>query len=578
MIKCMTAIAATTAVALTMALLVGVVVIDTKTSQTSYIQSYLQRKLTYFGTPASSSVVPPPLPNRATRGRSSYSAAAYIGNPGSEYRVAARDIYYFNNDDTDDGYDDDYHYSYNNDDDYSSHVNPNHGGHYITDQHYFSDDTYSYEYKPVKGEYITPTKGGYGGRQGRPLSDIRFNKCPPIIELEGYQMQTNAWRYKPSRDYIKGVHSMVFPLMPADYPLTNGNEKVTLLRTETMADSIVLLGDYQLHGMGSNGNTKDADYWLSHAHNTPYYPGDSGGHFWHELREVVDLQIARRAGNLPSNYNHWPDTWKDKTTLTDMALAVKGEYPGFHQATIIKQLFTEGIEMHRDMSPFRSVVDFVGTEVRMAAINVWTIDAVAALDFMLKWHVGMPRPEEVVWLISTEGGYTSDPNNGAVPEDLVTRIKSMNLQHAAEFTAYEADGCPMHPSYPAMHSAASTCSYWIPALCKITALQYCESLRVDYATAYARTVAGVHYPMDNIAGLNIGQRIVQEQLPTYMAEQFGYNAEMVRTRLKALAFDWGTFDSKACTIAGMAVGEFLTNAYNTGSGTGTGSGATSGYS
>ena len=76
----------------------------------------------------------------------------------------------------------------------------------------------------------------------------------------------------------------------------------------------------------------------------------------------------------------------------------------------------------------------------------------------------------------------------------------MQLQHAAEFTAYEEDGCPMHPSYPAMHSAASTCSYWIPALCRITAAQYCEALRVDYATAYARTVAGVHYPMDNIVG------------------------------------------------------------------------------
>ena len=41
-----------------------------------------------------------------------------------------------------------------------------------------------------------------------------------------------------------------------------------------------------------------------------------------------------------------------------------------------------------------------------------------------------------------------------------------------------------------------------------------------------------------------------------------------------LAFDWKTFDSKACTIDGMAVGEFLTKAYTAGSGS---SGSTSGY-
>ena len=179
------------------------------------------------------------------------------------------------------------------------------------------------------------------------------------------------------------------------------------------------------------------------------------------------------------------------SSLTDIANAVKGEYPGYHQATIIEQMFKDGIEMHRDMSPFRSAVDFVGTEVRMASINIWSVEEVAAIDFMLKWNVGMPRPEEVVWLIAN-GGFTTE--NDDIPADIVTLIKSMNLSHAAEFTAYE-DGSPMHPSYPAMHSAASTCSYWIPAICKITPDQYCEALRVDYATSYARTVAGVHYRM-----------------------------------------------------------------------------------
>ena len=93
----------------------------------------------------------------------------------------------------------------------------------------------------------------------------------------------------------------------------------------------------------------------------------------------------------------------------------------------------------------------------------------------------------MAWLIAS-GAFTTEDG---VPQDIVEELKSMNLQHAADFTAYE-DGSPMHPSWPAMHAAASVCSFWLPAIAKITPEQYCEALRVDYAVAYARTVAGVH--------------------------------------------------------------------------------------
>ena len=62
-----------------------------------------------------------------------------------------------------------------------------------------------------------------------------------------------------------------------------------------------------------------------------------------------------------------------------------------------------------------------------------------------------------------------------------------------------------------MHSAGSTVSYWLPAIAQITGEDYCEALRVDYAVSYGRTVARVHYQLDNLAGLNIGQRLVRAQ-------------------------------------------------------------------
>jgi hypothetical protein len=176
-------------------------------------------------------------------------------------------------------------------------------------------------------------------------------------------------------------------------------------------------------------------------------------------------------------------------------------------------------------------------EVRMAGINTWAVDTIAPISFLLKWHAGVPRPEEVAWLIYS-GLY--DENDG-VPADLVELIKSFQLKNAIEFTAYTG-GSPMHPSWPAMHSVASTCSIWIPVIAKLTPEQYCEALRVDYGVSYARTVAGVHYEQDNLAGLNLGMLIMMEKLPDMLYEKYGADPVKVRDRLEYLYFDWKDFD------------------------------------
>merc|ERR1711992_24654 len=102
----------------------------------------------------------------------------------------------------------------------------------------------------------------------------------------------------------------------------------------------------------------------------------------------------------------------------------------------------------------------------------------------------------------------------------------MNLKNSHDFTHYKSSGCPTHPSWPAMHSAGSTMSFWLPAVAKLTGEQYCESLRVDYAVSYGRTVAGVHYEQDNIAGLNIGQNI-HKDLPDELADKYGYDKVII---------------------------------------------------
>ena len=389
------------------------------------------------------------------------------------------------------------------------------------------------------------------------LQDSRFNKLPAVMDKDSVSSTT----------YVGGVHKAIFPLLPEDFrPLEKS--KAMILKQETKADSVVISGDLQLYG--SDG---EVDHWLSEdpitgATVNPVFPGMEG--FWDELEQVVVAQISREEGQVAQE--GWPETWMDRSmvnlspwqsdqtygnlTYADVAQAVNGEYPAYHQQIFLKLLFSQGVISTDLGQPFRSNVDFVGKVVRLGEINTWAFEVVAPVNFMLKWHFGMPRPEEMAYKISM-GDYTEEDQ---VPSDLVHLIRSMNLQNAHDFTAYKNKGSPFHPSFPAMHSAGSTCSFWLAALCQLSGEQFLEALRVDYAVAMGRTVAGVHYVQDNLVGLNLGQRILREKLPGFLSEMYGYDPELVRERLNRLSFDWKDFDSARGTIAGVPVADFLNEA------------------
>lgn len=166
------------------------------------------------------------------------------------------------------------------------------------------------------------------------------------------------------------------------------------------------------------------------------------------------------------------------------------------------------------------------------------------MNFYIKWYVGRPRPEEVAYAIATRQMSYDD----GVPPDVVQLIDMFHLETPEEFTAYP-EGAPRHPAWPAMHSAASSASFWLAVILDLSPEQYCEALRVDYAVAFARTCAGVHYPTDNIAGLNLGQAIIADLLPDHLAEVYGSDPDKVRAKIDKLRFDWNDFDSYSCTGA-----------------------------
>ena len=125
---------------------------------------------------------------------------------------------------------------------------------------------------------------------------------------------------------------------------------------------------------------------------------------------------------------------------------------------------------------------------------------------------------------------------------------------ATHFTAYRP-GSPVHPSYPAMHSAASNWSFVSQIIYKATAQMVCEAIKVDYAVSKARTVAGVHFITDNIDGLNIGQEQAARFLEYYFMEMGG-DINYIRQKIADKRFDWRDVKMNLlpedCTVATAA--------------------------
>jgi hypothetical protein len=116
--------------------------------------------------------------------------------------------------------------------------------------------------------------------------------------------------------------------------------------------------------------------------------------------EVLDIQEDRRSSTAsPADLILLPDIWTGKS-LDDVAEAVHGEHPASHPLELVKTFFDQqDLQIDYDILPFRSQRDFVGLEVRMADMMTWAFAAVAPTNFLMKWSVGRPRPEEIAMQI-----------------------------------------------------------------------------------------------------------------------------------------------------------------------------------
>ena len=56
----------------------------------------------------------------------------------------------------------------------------------------------------------------------------------------------------------------------------------------------------------------------------------------------------------------------------------------------------------------------------------------------------------------------------------------------------------------------------------------------------------VHFPADNIAGLNLGQELLARELPDYLNERWGSNRQAVINKINSLRFDWADYENGPC--------------------------------
>lgn len=261
----------------------------------------------------------------------------------------------------------------------------------------------------------------------------------------------------------------------------------------------------------------------------PSHPGDPG--YFAELEKVVDIQLARREGaGVEALLQDRVPKLFEGYSLEQAAVAVHKDLPSDWPTALLKQFLQEGARFDKSVVPQLSQNDFVNTIVTASGVLSMATAAVSPSAFACKWHEGRARPEEAIWAIHRG-------ELAGAPQSLKDKIAALKLTKAEEATAYP-EGAPRHPSWPAMHSAASISSMVLAVLLDLDETQLQEARNLDYAVATFRTAAGVHFETDNLAGLQIGQQAIEAWLPDFLAQCAGADPDVVRAKIEKVRYDW----------------------------------------
>lgn len=240
--------------------------------------------------------------------------------------------------------------------------------------------------------------------------------------------------------------------------------------------------------------------------------------FYDEFERVLHYQqLRRKCPNMKvSKIMDVPKMFHG-ITLGEAASAVHNEYPTLWATEMMKYFLEhEQLVLDSKIIDVKTSTNFVNSTILCSNILSFCIQKVAKYNFYLKWREMVPRPEEICASVLNRdiSVLTLEPTT-KLREELI----KLGIHSQEEFTDYP-EGSPNHPSWPAMHAAVSTISLCLSVICDLTDRQKQELRKLDYCIAFFRSIAGVHYESDNIAGLQLGQNIVSACLPDYIMQNY----------------------------------------------------------
>ena len=363
------------------------------------------------------------------------------------------------------------------------------------------------------------------------------------------------------------------------YPLVEGPDpSKTSLVDPTVVDTSLDVGEVVVE----RNNYRVHPYVLPDdvACHVPEYGSDQ---FWVEFVDVVrrrtdTANVRYRYDNDDNNsgvmkdYFKHPDL-KDMPLLSDVfaatnfftaAIGAKWVHKDFPTELSLRCLNHVGFSRWRDdLIPSTNNLDFYSKQIICSELVGWVVRMVNSTAFALKWHFGQPRPEEVfaAWYGNLVGSPSPEAKNFECPQwvdaALRTCVESINfydenvkISPLQDGNAYSADvisraftaypeGCPNHPSAPAMHGGGAGTNLLLSVLMDFSDEPDIKR-QIDLAChnwSHFRDDAGVHYASDSDLGLEVGARIIAATLPTKLAE-FGADIDHVSEIIAANKVDW----------------------------------------
>lgn len=259
----------------------------------------------------------------------------------------------------------------------------------------------------------------------------------------------------------------------------------------------------------------------------PTHPEDDG--FWVDFDQVIDKvssahDRARLCGVVSKPI-------KDRRVLNaaEAAEMVHNDWPSDIMMLAAKFVSSD----YRTLTGLgqSTFTDKVVLLNKLIAEAAWRV---SPSSFCTKWHYMRARPEEVAGAIARE----------EIDAPYAIKAKLFNVFRQSELASNQLsftmfpEGCPNHPAYNAMHSAAAgAIALVIKVMFDLTGMDRHEVDMTAYDMAFFRTRAGVHYPTDNSIGLWMGEETVTRWLPDVLLE-IGVPTAEIESAFVTARTDW----------------------------------------